>query len=208
MNRDYEDSLIKEGHKIIVGIDEVGRGPFFGDVLACAIAFDKDFFMDEVDDSKKLTQKKREKIFRSLTSNAIAIGVGKASPEEIDKINIKKATHLAMQRALEDLHDKHGHKVKADIVLIDAEKINTDIEQRSIIHGDATVFTIAAASIVAKVLRDADICYLASKYPEYDLENNKGYGTKKHREAILKYGPTPLHRKTFLRKLLGNRDDK
>lgn len=208
MNRDYEDQLFKEGHKVIVGIDEVGRGPFFGDVLACAIAFGEDFFMEEVDDSKKLSQKKREKAFKELIRNAIAIGIGKASPEEIDKINIKEATHLAMQRAVEDLHDSYGNKVKADIVLIDAEHIDIDIEQRSIVHGDASIFTIAAASIVAKVLRDADITYLATKYPNYDLENNKGYGTKKHREAILKYGPTPLHRKTFLRKLLGNSDAK
>lgn len=208
MNRDYEDQLFKEGYKVIVGIDEVGRGPFFGDVLACAIAFDGDFFMEEVDDSKKLSQKKREKIFKELIRNAIAIGVGKASPEEIDEINIKEATHLAMQRAVEDLHDSFSNKIKADIVLIDAEHIDIDIEQRSIVHGDASIFTIAAASIVAKVLRDADISYLATKYPNYDLENNKGYGTKKHREAILKYGPTPLHRKTFLRKLLGNSDAK
>ena len=208
MNKDYEEKLFDEGYKVIVGIDEVGRGPFFGDVLACAIAFDKDFFMEEVDDSKKLSQKKREKIFKNLITNATAIGVGKASPEEIDKINIKEATHLAMQRAVEDLHDMMNNKITPDIILIDAEIINVDIEQRSIVHGDASVFTIAAASIVAKVLRDADISYLANKYPHYDLENNKGYGTKKHREAILKYGPTPLHRKTFLRKLLGNSDAK
>lgn len=208
MNKDYEEKLFDEGYKVIVGIDEVGRGPFFGDVLACAIAFDKDFFMEEVDDSKKLSQKKREKIFKNLITNATAIGVGKASPEEIDKINIKEATHLAMQRAVEDLHDMMNNKITPDIILIDAEKINVDVEQRSLIHGDATVFTIAAASIVAKVLRDADISYLANKYPHYDLENNKGYGTKKHREAILKYGPTSLHRKTFLRKLLGNSDAK
>lgn len=208
MNKDYEDKFFDEGYKVIVGIDEVGRGPFFGDVLACAIAFDKDFFMEEVDDSKKLSQKKREKIFKNLITNATAIGVGKASPEEIDKINIKEATHLAMQRAVEDLHDMMNNKITPDIILIDAEKINVDVEQRSLVHGDATVFTIAAASIVAKVLRDADISYLANKYPNYDLENNKGYGTKKHREAILKYGPTPLHRKTFLRKLLGNSDAK
>ena len=208
MNKDYEDKLFDEGHKIILGIDEVGRGPFFGDVLACAIAFEKDFFMEEVNDSKKLSQKKREKIFKEIVKNAIGIGIGKASPEEIDKINIKEATHLAMQRAVEDFHDEMNNKIAPDIILIDAEKINIDIEQRAIVHGDATVFTIAAASIVAKVLRDAEITYLAQKYPEYDLENNKGYGTKKHREAILKYGPTPLHRKTFLRKLLGNSDAK
>lgn len=101
-----------------------------------------------------------------------------------------------------------NNKLRPDIILIDAEKIEVDVEQRAIIHGDATVFTIAASSIVAKILRDADITYLAQKYPDYDLENNKGYGTKKHREAILKYGPTPLHRKTFLRKLLGNDDAK
>ena len=208
MNKDYEDKLFDEGHKIIVGIDEVGRGPFFGDVLACAIAFEKDFFMEEVNDSKKLSQKKREKIFKELVKNAIGIGIGKASPEEIDEINIKEATHLAMQRAVQDFHDDMNNKLRPDIILIDAEKIDVDVEQRAIVHGDVTVFTIAAASIVAKVLRDADITYLAQKYPGYDLENNKGYGTKKHREAILKYGPTPLHRKTFLRKLLGNDDAK
>ncbi len=117
MNKDYENKLFDEGHKIVVGIDEVGRGPFFGDVLACAIAFDKDFFMEEVNDSKKLSQKKREKIFKELVKNAIGIGIGKASPEEIDEINIKEATHLAMQRAVEDFHDEMNYKLKPDIIL-------------------------------------------------------------------------------------------
>ena len=193
---------------IEAGCDEAGRGCLAGAVYAAAVILPKGFKNELLNDSKQLSEKQRYALREVIEKEAIAWAVGVVSPEEIDEINIKEATHLAMQRAVEDFHDDMNNKLRPDIILIDAEKIEVDVEQRAIIHGDATVFTIAASSIVAKILRDADITYLAQKYPDYDLENNKGYGTKKHREAILKYGPTPLHRKTFLRKLLGNDDAK
>lgn len=183
--------------KVLCGIDEVGRGPLAGPVVAAAVIIDEK--IDGIKDSKKLSSKKREKLFEEINEKAIAIGVGYVSEKIIDEINIRQATLLAMKLAVEDLLSKKG---KPDLLLIDAETIDTDLPQVAIIKGDDKVYEIACASIVAKVIRDRYMIQLGKDFPEYDWENNKGYGTKKHREAILAYGPCPYHRRSFLRKIL------
>ncbi|WP_237036570.1 ribonuclease HII [Mediannikoviicoccus vaginalis] len=200
------DVLKKYSGKLICGVDEVGRGPLAGPVVACAVIMGEEK-IEGVKDSKKLSAKKREALNKEIIDKAKAIGIGVIDEKVIDEINIKQATRLAMKIAVEDLKDKQGGAVRPDVVMIDAEHIDIDIEQVSLIKGDELVYEISCASIVAKVLRDSYFIELDEKYPGYDFLNNKGYGTKKHREALLELGPTPIHRKTFLKKILGAKND-
>lgn len=198
----YELDYIKQGYKLIAGIDEVGRGPLFGDVVACAVIMPTDRHIEGVKDSKKLSEKKREAFYDEILHTAFAVGIGRVSAKVIDEINIKNATHLAMEKAVLNLTNDQGIKIVPDLLLIDAEKIHTDIEQVAIIKGDASCYSIACASIVAKVYRDSMCKKWAELYPDYGIEKHKGYGTEAHRKAIKEYGPTPMHRMTFLKNIL------
>lgn len=197
-----EKELWNKDYEYIACVDEVGRGCLAGDVVACAVIMPKELLIENVKDSKKLTPKKREQLYDIIIKEAIAVGIGSVSPDKIDEINIKESTRLAMKKAIMNLKDKDGNTVVPDFVLIDAEKIEIDIPQHSVIKGDSKCHGIAAASIVAKVFRDRKCIEWSKKYEGYGLEKNKGYGTKEHREAIQKYGPCPIHRKTFLKKIL------
>jgi ribonuclease HII len=193
----YEKKLWRQGLNTIAGIDEVGRGPLAGPVYACAIIFKKDFIIPEVRDSKKISEKKREVLFEVIKEKLISYAIGTASEIEIDTINIRQATFLAMQRAIK------GLSVKPDYLLIDGFDLpGSHIPSKGIIKGDDKSFTIAAASIMAKVARDVYMKDLDKKYPNYKFARNKGYGTKEHIESIKKYGITPVHRKSFLSKIV------
>lgn len=197
--REIETSLYSEGYKFIAGVDEAGRGPLAGPVCAAAVILPNDLIIDGVNDSKKLTEKKREKLFDIICEKAIAYSIEFVSPDVIDEINIRQATSLAMHNAVQNL-DK-----KADYVIIDGnDKIPYDIPYKYIIKGDAKSQSIAAASILAKVSRDRLMVALDKEYPEYGFAKHKGYGTKVHCEAIQKYGILPIHRKSFMTaKVLG-----
>ncbi|MFD0711251.1 ribonuclease HII [Paenibacillus sp. GCM10027626] len=193
----YEQSLWEQGHELIAGIDEVGRGCLFGDVVAAAVILPAGLVIDEIDDSKKLSEKKREMLYEIIVKEAVAWSVARIDAATIDEINIKQAARLAMKRAVEGLN------VQPDYLLIDAEKVDSPIAQLSVIKGDALSQSIAAASIVAKVTRDR-LCMneWEALYPAYGIAIHKGYATKLHREKIVEYGPSPLHRRSFLHKLL------
>lgn len=196
---EFENEAYKEGFEIVCGVDEAGRGPLAGPVVAGAVILPKGFVVDGVNDSKKLTEKKREILFDIIKNESVCWAVGTASCEEIDEINILQATFLAMRRAVD------GLSVKPDIALIDGNKTpGLEICQRAIIKGDAKSANIAAASIIAKVTRDRYMLKMAEKYPQYQFEKHKGYGTKLHYEMIKEYGISPIHRKTFLKKIIGN----
>ena len=197
----FENEYYDKGYKNICGIDEVGRGCLFGDVVSCAIIMPKDHFIEGVNDSKKLSPKKREELYPKILESCLAVGIGRANPDIIDKVNIKMATHISMINALENLRDKEGKKVSADCVLIDAETIETGIFQKAIIKGDESCYSIACASIIAKVYRDNLCDKWAEEYPHYGIEKHKGYATKYHREALKAYGPTVMHRKSFLKNI-------
>ncbi|WDV47678.1 ribonuclease HII [Clostridiaceae bacterium M8S5] len=197
-----EKEIWEEGYEYIACIDEVGRGCLAGDVVACAVVMPKGLSIEKVNDSKKLSPKLRDKLSVIIKEKAIAIGIGTVSPAIIDDINIKNSTRLAMKKAIENLTTKTGDKIVPDYVLIDAEKLEINIPQQSIIKGDEKCHGIAAASIVAKVHRDNQCVKLAKKYPDYAFEKNKGYGTKEHREALKRVGPSQVHRLTFLSKIL------
>nr|WP_311565877.1 ribonuclease HII [Peptoniphilus grossensis] len=197
----FENEYYEKGYKNICGIDEVGRGCLFGDVVSCAIIMPKDDFIEGVNDSKKLSPKKREELYPKILESCLAVGIGRANPDIIDKVNIKMATHISMINALENLRDKEGKKVSADCVLIDAETIETGIFQKAIIKGDESCYSIACASIIAKVYRDNLCDKWAEEYPHYGIEKHKGYATKYHREALKAYGPTAMHRKSFLKNI-------
>lgn len=193
------DSAVRNDFPVICGIDEAGRGPLAGDVYAAAIIFDEGVFIDGLNDSKKLTEKKREQLFDEIISKARAYCVATASVEEIEEINILQATFLAMKRAYE------GLGIAADIALIDGNRLpNLDCKMETVVKGDGLSASIAAASVLAKVSRDRYMTELAEKYPEYRFDKHKGYGTKLHNELILKHGPCPAHRMSFLKKLLNN----
>lgn len=199
---EIEKGFWNKGYNYIACIDEVGRGCLAGDVVACAIIMPKDVLIEGVNDSKKLTAKKREKLYNIILDNAIAVGIGQVGPTTIDRINIKESTRLAMKNAVLDLKDKSGKTVLPDYLLIDAEEVYIDIPQYGIIKGDEKSHGIACASIIAKVYRD-NICQIwGQEYKGYAIEKNKGYGTKEHREAIKKIGPSPIHRLTFLKKII------
>lgn len=189
----YEKMYLDRGCRYICGVDEVGRGPLAGPVTVAAYVTDFSRLTEGVNDSKKLSEKKREKLFSELKDNAVCYNVVSLDNNVIDKINILNATKQAMKQAIE------GLIVKPDVVLIDAVELDIPYRTHSIIRGDALSYSIAAASIVAKVTRDRFMTELDAVFPEYGFASNKGYGSKKHIEALLKYGPTPLHRKTFIR---------
>ena len=189
--KEFETELYESGIKYIAGIDEVGRGPLVGPVVTAAVILPRDFYDERINDSKKLTEKKRELLYDVIMENAVSVGIGISSEDVIDEINILEATKKAMIEAVNNL------SVKPEHLLIDAVKLNIDIPQTSIIKGDAKSESIAAASIIAKVTRDRMMIELDKLHPEYDFKHNKGYGTKKHIEAIEKYGIIQEHRKTF-----------
>lgn len=189
---DYEKKY--EG-KLIAGIDEAGRGPLAGPVVcACVIMpLEKDLMLEEINDSKKLTEKKREKLFDQILERAIGYSIVEIDEKTIDEINILNATKLGMKRALE------GLKINPDIVLIDAVKIESEIPQENIIKGDALSYNIASASILAKVHRDRLMIGLDEKYPQYGFAKHKGYGTKVHIEALKQHGKCEIHRDSFIK---------
>lgn len=200
LNWDLEKELQSNGYKIICGCDEAGRGPLAGDVAAAACILPIGIEIKGLDDSKKLSEKKREELFKTIQENAVSYAVATCSVEEIERFNILECALLAMRRAVEKLD------VPPEFILVDGN-INKGFTtpSKAIIGGDAKSPNIAAASILAKVTRDR-MCYeLDEKYPMYGFAKHKGYATKEHREAILKYGPCPEHRSLFLRKLL-NKD--
>lgn len=185
------DQLYWDNGIRFAGMDEVGRGPLAGCVMAACVVMPPEPVIEWVDDSKKLSEMRREKVFEEIQKHALYIGIGRAESEEIDRINILNATKNAMRRAAEHCG--------AAIYLIDAvDKLGLDGEEVAIIKGDATSYSIAAASIVAKVLRDREMWQMHETYPMYDFAANKGYGTKTHIEALRAYGPCPLHRRSFI----------
>ena len=197
---DTADIYYEKGYEYIAGVDEVGRGPLAGPVCAAAVILPKGMIIDGVNDSKKLSEKKREKLYEDIIKNAVAYSVAFVEPSVIDEINIRMATHKAMQKAVSDL------KIKADFLLVDGnDRIAFDgIESEYIVKGDARFECIAAASVVAKVTRDRYMVEMDSVYPHYGFAKNKGYGTKEHMLGIREYGITDIHRKTFITdKVLG-----
>ena len=190
--KEYETKY--SDYQYICGIDEVGRGPFAGPVIACAVILPKDCEILYINDSKQLSEKKREELYDEIISKAIAFGIGSVPPNQIDEINILNATYEAMKKAIGNL------SVKPDLLLNDAVTIpGVDIKQVPIIKGDAKSISIAAASIVAKVTRDRIMVAYDKIFPGYDFANNKGYGSPKHIEAIGKLGLTPIHRRSFVK---------
>lgn len=186
----YEHELNEKGITVIAGVDEVGRGPLIGSVVAACVVLPKDYQLEGLTDSKKLSEKKRDEFYKIIKRDALSIGIGMASEKEIDELNIYQATKKAMTDAINNANKS----IKIEHVLIDAMPLSLDIPTTSIIKGDAKSITIAAASVIAKVTRDRMMYELDKQYPMYDLAHNKGYGTKKHLEAIEKYGITKYHR--------------
>ena len=191
---DYENKYLESGCKLIAGIDEAGRGPLAGPVCVAMVIMplDKESILEKVNDSKKLTEKMREKLFDEIIEKAISYRIEMIDEETIDTINILNATKLGMLTCINNI------EVKPDVVLIDAVKIDSDIKTESIIKGDALSYSIACASILAKVSRDRLMIELDSKYPEYNFKKHKGYGTKEHIENLKKFGKCPIHRNSFI----------
>ncbi len=193
---EYETLAADEGFKTVCGIDEAGRGPLAGPVYAAAVILPAGCVIDGLNDSKKLSEKKREQLFGIITEKAIAYGIAWADEKEIDKINILQATYLAMKRAVDTLG------VIPDLALVDGNGLPPlDVPVRAIVKGDATCMSIAAASILAKVSRDRFMMELDKQYPDYQFIKHKGYGTPLHYEMIRNYGVSPVHRKSFLKKM-------
>ena len=197
MTYEFEHKAHEEGFAVVCGVDEAGRGPLAGPVYAAAVILPDGLEELGINDSKKMTEKKREALFDIITDNATAYGIGFATEKEIDEINILNATFLAMRRAVEAMG------VKPDLVLVDGNrKPNTGYEEMTLVKGDAKSISISAASILAKVSRDRYMKDLAERHPEYKFEQHKGYGTKLHYEMIEQYGILPDHRRSFLKKIL------
>ena len=195
---EIENSLYAEGYQAICGVDEAGRGPLAGPVCAAAVILPKGLELPGLNDSKKLTDKKRRELFPIIKEQAIAYGIGLASHEEIDEINILQATYLAMERAIAQLEGK------ADFAIIDGNRAKDfGLPVRTVVKGDSLSASIAAASVLAKVTRDDIMLEMVEKYPEYGFEVHKGYGTKAHYEALRAHGHSPIHRMTFLKKFYG-----
>ncbi len=197
------DKQYQKEYPLVCGCDEAGRGPLAGDVFAAAVVFDKDTVIEGINDSKKLTEKKREKLFDEIKEKALYWSIKRASVEEIESINILQSAMLAMKRAVE------GLPVKPDICLIDGNK-TPQLEEKviAVVGGDAKSQCIAAASILAKVARDRYMLELAEQYPQWQFEKHKGYGTKLHYEMIDKYGESPIHRPSFLKKYYAKLSEK
>ena len=194
----HENEKYELGYTAVCGCDEAGRGPLCGPVVAAAVILPRDVVIEGLNDSKKLTEKKREQLFDVIKKTAIAYAIAEASPAEIDEINILNASMLAMRRAVEKL------QVKADFALIDGNcSRGFEIPTETVVKGDAKSYSIAAASILAKVTRDRGCVELDREYPVYGIAKHKGYPTKEHMDAVRKYGPSPIHRRSFL-KFLNN----
>lgn len=198
---EFEKSIAKKGYTYICGVDEAGRGPLAGPVCAAAVIFADGTYIEGLNDSKKLSEKKREHLFEEICEKSLAYCVAYGTLEEIEKFNILEATFLAMNRAID------GLKLKADFALVDGNRVPTNIKIpcETIVKGDSKSMSIAAASILAKVSRDHLLLEYDREYPEYNFKKHKGYGTKEHTELIVKYGPSPIHRLSFLKNILGGK---
>ena len=191
---EFEDKHYNEGYTAVCGCDEAGRGPLCGPVVAAAVILPRGIVIEGLNDSKKLTEKKREALFDVICEKAIAYSIAEATPAEIDEINILNASMLAMRRAVD------GLKTKADFALIDGNcSRGFTIPTETVVKGDARSLSIAAASVLAKVTRDRGCLLLDEQYPEYGIAKHKGYPTKDHMDAVKKYGPAPIYRKSFLK---------
>lgn len=197
---EYEDKYLKQGFQLVCGVDEAGRGPLAGPVCAAAVILPSHLDIPGLDDSKKLSDKKRRELFPVIKEKAVAYGIGFADEKEIDNINILQATFLAMERALDNLH------IKPEFALIDGNREKDfGIPVETVVHGDSRSASIAAASVLAKVTRDDLMLEMAQSYPQYGFDIHKGYGTKAHYAALIEHGPCPIHRHTFLTKLYGKK---
>ena len=197
---EIEEGFYAQGVKVICGVDEAGRGPLAGPVCAAAVILPAHLEIPGLTDSKKLTDKKRRELFPVIKEQAIAYGIGLASEQEIDEINILQATFLAMQRAIDQL------SVKADLALIDGNREKDfGLPVKTVVKGDSLSANIAAASVLAKVTRDDIMTAMAEEYPQYGFEIHKGYGTKAHYAALTEHGASPVHRMTFLKKFYGQK---
>ena len=201
MDYSYEEKVLNAGYKLVCGIDEAGRGPLAGPVYAAAVILPLGLEIEGLNDSKKLSEKKREQLFDVICEKAVDYSIGIATEQEIDEINILNATFLAMHRAVE------GLKTKPDYALIDGNQypIIPFVTEETVVKGDAKSMSIAAASILAKVSRDRFMLQKAKEYPQYQFEKHKGYGTKLHYEMLKEFGPSPIHRMSFLKKLYGEK---
>ena len=196
----YEQQLAQEGYKLICGVDEAGRGPLAGPVCAAAVILPDDADIPGLNDSKKLSDKKRRELFPVICEKAVAYSIAFSDEKEIDKINILQATFMAMQRAVS------GLSVKPDYIMVDGNKLPAfDVPAKYVIKGDSLSASIAAASVLAKVTRDDLMLKMAEQYPQYKFDVHKGYGTKAHYEALTEHGPSPIHRMTFLKKFYGEK---
>lgn len=200
MDYTFEHQAHEQGFEVVCGVDEAGRGPLAGPVCAAAVILPDGLVIEGLDDSKKLTEKKRDALYDVICEEALAYGIAFASVEEIEEMNILQATFLAMKRAVESLN------VKPDLALVDGnQKPNLEIQARTLVKGDAKSPSIAAASILAKVTRDRLMTEIAEQYPEYEFPKHKGYGTKLHYEKIMEHGISPVHRRSFLKKITGEK---
>lgn len=194
----YEIEAHDKGYSVVCGVDEAGRGPLAGPVFAAAVILPENYSHEILNDSKKLSEKKRDLVFDDIIRDAVSYSVGIATEKEIDEINILNATFLAMKRAVD------GLSIKPDLAYIDGNQYpKTGVKEVTIVKGDSKCMSVAAASIIAKVSRDRYMLKVAEEYPEYEFTKHKGYGTKLHYEMIEKYGISPVHRRTFLKKILG-----
>ena len=195
-----EDGCFAEGYSVACGVDEAGRGPLAGPVCAAAVILPPHLEIPGLNDSKKLTDKRRRELMPVIKEQALAYGIAFATHEEIDRINILQATYLAMERALAQLN------IKPDIALIDGNRAKDfGLPVKTVVHGDSLSASIAAASVLAKVTRDDLMLAMAEEYPQYGFDIHKGYGTKAHYEALTAHGPSPIHRMTFLKKFYGEK---
>ena len=196
---EYEKAAVTSGFNIICGVDEAGRGPLAGPVCAAAVILPTDTVIEGLDDSKKLSEKKRERLYDEITEKAVAYCVAYGTLEEIESVNILEATFLAMNRAIE------GLSVKPDFALVDGNRVPKGIKIpcATVVKGDSKSMSVAAASILAKVTRDRLMLTYDEKYPQYNFKKHKGYGTKEHTELLKQYGPSPIHRLSFLKNILG-----
>ena len=191
-----EREFFKKGFRLIAGVDEAGRGPLAGPVVAASVVFDERIEIDGINDSKKLTSKEREQLEKEIKQKALAYSIFVVDVDEINKLNILRSSLFAMEQSILQL------ELKPDLILVDGNyKLNLSIENQPIVKGDSKCFSIAAASILAKTYRDRLMIELSEKFPEYKFHKNKGYPTREHIEAILKFGPCEIHRKKFLRKI-------
>ena len=196
----YEKAAMESGFKLICGVDEAGRGPLAGPVCAAAVILPVDTEIEGLNDSKKISEKKREALYDVIKEKAVAYAIAFGSLEEIEEFNILEATFIAMNRAIDSL------EIKPDFALIDGNRVPKGIKIpcETVVKGDAKSSSIAAASILAKVTRDRLLLQYDEEYPQYNFKKHKGYGTKEHTDLILEYGPCPIHRLSFLKKLLGD----